>query len=287
MWTSYFPLYYDTVKSCEWFCLVCYLRLLNANGYFLGHLMLNRMASLTSFVWSLRDAFYIKSSDFCFLFNVMFFLVLWVYMLHVDSSVQCRWQYYLFGGYFERFRLMTVLVVFSLCMMPLIIENTFWQGIHCVTAEVGVFFVYAEISEVGIWNIFCLLCTLSGCFLVLLNWSILQKLLYANQVLLYCMFSQVIGIRTCFFWYGAACNFPVYGLLIHSHGIMFLYPYFCWYCGSSAQVRFDLSLKCIYFRFGFQFPQFFSILFLKRVDAVKINVISSHRSSKIWFCVDH
>jgi len=59
-----------------------------ATGYLLGHLMLNRMAALASFAWSLRDFSILRVQIFVFYSTLFFFLVLWVYMLFVDSSVQ-------------------------------------------------------------------------------------------------------------------------------------------------------------------------------------------------------
>lgn len=109
------------------------------------------MAALASSTRSLRRL-YIKNADFCFLFNVMFFPCLMVYMLFVDSSVQLRWWYNLFSGYFERFGLMTVLLVFFFivydatdCSKYFLTE---WLGIHRVAA--------AEISKVEFFLFVCI-----------------------------------------------------------------------------------------------------------------------------------
>jgi len=121
----------------------------------------------------------------------------------------------------------------------------------------------------NIWsrNYFCLLYTFSGCFLVLLNWAILQRrLLYANQVCCtVCSHKSLVGF---FFYFGelhATFHYTsYYSFLWLWH---YVHPYFCCCSGSDAenacrnrmclfdqpstwgaQVRFVLNLKCVYFR---------------------------------------
>ena len=165
-----------------------------ATGYLLGHLMLNRMAALASFAWSLRDNLSIlRVQIFVFYSTLFFFLVLWVCMLFVDSSVQYRWWYFLFSGYFERFGLMTVLLVFFFIVYD---ATDYWKYFDRMDWNTS------RHKWWNIWsrNYFCLLYTFSGCFLVLLNWAILQRrLLYANQVCCtVCSHKSLVG----FFYFG-------------------------------------------------------------------------------------